>query len=124
MVNQHFMFMKMIDVLEIHTRNIPEQQNDLLATIVIRFLAGNITHHPRTSPYHQFFPLEADYPPLQSLEGLPHPHILITMGQNSSLERKITLIWMCLNKQMIIILRLGLNVAAPPALSNESIDIT
>lgn len=105
-------------------RNIPVQQNDLLAIIAIRFLADNIINHLCSSPYHQSFPLEADYPPLQSLVGLLHLHILITMGQNSSLERKIALIWMCLNKLMINILRLDLYVVAPPALSNESIDIT
>jgi hypothetical protein len=45
MVNDHFMFMHIIDMLEIHTRNIPEQQNDLLAIIGIRFLADNIIVH-------------------------------------------------------------------------------
>lgn len=45
MVNDHSMFMQIIDILEIHTRNIPEQQNDLLAIIAIRFLADNIIVH-------------------------------------------------------------------------------
>jgi hypothetical protein len=45
MVNHHFMFMQIIDVLEIRTRNMPQQQNDLLAIIAIRFLADSIVIH-------------------------------------------------------------------------------